>query len=43
MEQILYRYNPWWEEDFNAEGLVERKEPLQWLEKNFHSIGGTAK
>lgn len=37
MEQILYRYNPWWEEDFSTEGLLERDEPLQLLEKNFHS------
>lgn len=37
MEQILYRYNPWWEEDFNTEGLIERELPLQKLEKSFHS------
>ncbi len=37
MEQILYRYNPWWENDFNTEGLIERDIPLQKLEKNFHS------
>ncbi len=37
MEQILYRYNPWWEESFTTEGLIERDEPLQLLENNFHS------
>ncbi|MFP4026119.1 MAG: ATP-binding protein [Thiohalospira sp.] len=37
MEQILYRYNPWWEEDFGVEGLIERTGPLQLLEKNLYS------
>ncbi|MEA3497342.1 MAG: ATP-binding protein [Bacteroidota bacterium] len=25
MENILYRYNPWWENDFNSEYLIERE------------------
>ena len=37
MEQLLYRYNPWWEETYSPEGLIERVEPLQKLEKNFQS------
>jgi len=37
MEQILYRYNPWWENNFSVEGLIERESPLQKLYKNFHS------
>jgi len=37
MEQILYRYNPWWEEDFKIEGLIERDSQLQKLEKYFQT------
>ena len=37
MEQILYRYNPWWEEEYKAEGLIERKLLIQKLENTFSS------
>ncbi len=37
MEQLFYRYNPWWEDKYTTEGLIERVEPIQKLEKNFQS------
>lgn len=37
MEQILYRYNPWWEGAYNTGGLIERKDLLHELEINFLS------
>lgn len=37
MNQILYRYNPWWEEEYSIQGLIEREKPMNMLEKNFHS------
>jgi predicted AAA+ superfamily ATPase len=37
MEQIFYRYNPWWENNFNIKDLIERKTPLQKLLKNLYS------
>src|SRR6056297_33338 len=35
MQQILYRYNPWWEEEYKAAGLIERKLLIQKLEETF--------
>jgi len=31
MEQLLFRYNPWWEEDFELTGLIPRHEILTAL------------
>ena len=31
MEEILYRYNPWWEEDYNTAGLILRPLILEKL------------
>ncbi|MBI3920627.1 MAG: ATP-binding protein [Armatimonadetes bacterium] len=32
-EELLYRYNPWWEGEFAAEGVVERPEALEALRR----------
>lgn len=37
MEQILHRYNPWWEEAIQTGGLIERKDPMHLLDQNFQS------
>lgn len=37
MEQLLFRYNPWWEKAFRIEDLIEREAPLKKLENHFHS------
>ncbi|MDP2690946.1 MAG: ATP-binding protein [bacterium] len=29
MEELLYRYNPWWEKAMNLEGIIERKKYLE--------------
>ncbi len=35
MEEVLYRYNPWWENDFNSlNDLIDRKESFAFLLKN---------
>jgi len=37
MQEILYRYNPWWEGEFEAKGLVERKEMLSLMQRHLQS------
>lgn len=37
MEEILYNYNPWWEEEFDTPGLINRPLCLDSLKKNFSS------
>ena len=37
MEEILYRYNPWWEEKHLFEGAIERPEPLEALKEHLRS------
>ena len=37
MEQILYRYNPWWETEFKAENIIERPRILEVLKDNLAS------
>jgi predicted AAA+ superfamily ATPase len=37
MEEIFYRYNPWWEGSYNPEGLVERELMLSSMKKHLHS------
>jgi len=38
MEEIFYRYNPWWEGIYNPEGLVERDLMLSSMKKYLHSM-----
>lgn len=33
MEELLYRYNPWWEEEYTTEGIIERPAILELLLK----------
>jgi len=35
MERQLYRYNPWWEEEFNPPGILERKRYIATLTRYF--------
>ncbi|MEW6618012.1 MAG: ATP-binding protein [bacterium] len=35
MEDILYRYNPWWEDKYVLEGIIERTTLLELMEKYF--------
>ena len=37
MEEILYRYNPWWEEKYTAEGIIPRPELTELLIKHISS------
>lgn len=37
MEEILYRYNPWWEEKFTLDGIIERTASLDLLIKYLDS------
>ncbi len=37
MEEIFYRYNPWWEGSYNPEGLVERELMLSSMKRHLHS------
>lgn len=33
MEELFYRYNPWWEENFNLAAIINRPDEIQLLEK----------
>jgi len=33
MEEIFYRYNPWWEENFTLAEIINRPDEIQILEK----------
>lgn len=35
MEEILYRYNPWWEEKYLLQGVINRTAPLEFMKKYF--------
>ncbi|MEW6482626.1 MAG: ATP-binding protein [bacterium] len=35
MEDILYRYNPWWEDKYVLEGMIERRNLLELMKKYF--------
>jgi len=37
MEEILYRYNPWWESKYELKDIIERPKFLTVMEKNFSS------
>jgi len=37
MEELLYRYNPWWEKKYLLEGVFERKKILNFLIDDFAS------
>jgi uncharacterized protein len=37
MEDILYRYNPWWEEKYGFESMVERPMPLERMKRHLDS------
>lgn len=37
MEEILYRYNPWWESEIEWEEVFERPSVLALLKKHFLS------
>ena len=37
MEEILYRYNPWWEETYSPEGIISRPELTDTLKKHLSS------
>lgn len=40
MEELLYQYNPWWEEEYNLKGIIERPFYLKFLKDQLenHSI-----
>ncbi|PJA99525.1 MAG: AAA family ATPase [Ignavibacteriales bacterium CG_4_9_14_3_um_filter_30_11] len=33
MEELFYRYNPWWEEDFTLSEIIDRPDEIEKLEK----------
>lgn len=37
MEELLYQYNPWWEEDYKPKGLVERTNYFKRLVSNLEN------
>lgn len=37
MEEILYRYNPWWEEEYKLNGIIKRNNCLELMQKHFSS------
>ncbi len=37
MEDLLYRYNPWWEEKYSFESMVERPVPLERMKRHLGS------
>ncbi|MFH1030509.1 MAG: ATP-binding protein [bacterium] len=37
MEELFYRYNPWWEEKYTPKGLIERLEFLNLLKEHLSS------
>ena len=37
MEEILYRYNPWWEERQLFEGTIERPAPMETIKEYLRS------
>ena len=37
MEEILYRYNPWWEERRLFEGAIERPAPMETIKEYLRS------
>jgi predicted AAA+ superfamily ATPase len=37
MEDILYRYNPWWEGRHDLESIIERPVPLERMKRHLHS------
>ena len=37
MEDILYRYNPWWEKGYKFEPVIERPASLEMMKKHLHS------
>ncbi|MEW5767809.1 MAG: ATP-binding protein [bacterium] len=37
MEDLFYRYNPWWEEEYLLEGIIERISVLTLMKENFSS------
>ena len=32
MEELFYRYNPWWEENFTLAEIINRPDEIQILE-----------
>jgi len=34
MEDLLYQYNPWWEEEFTLQNIIERSHYINFLKKN---------
>lgn len=38
MEEILYRYNPWWDGKYTLESIIERPIILELLKKHFVSL-----
>ena len=34
MEDLLYQYNPWWEEEYKLENIIERSQYINFLKKN---------
>ncbi len=39
MEELLFRYNPWWEGEYVLEGIIEREEMLLLMQKHFTGRG----
>jgi len=37
MEELLYQYNPWWEEEFKLEKIIERSDYVKYLKENIEN------
>ena len=37
MEELLYQYNPWWEEEFNLANIIERSDYINFLKENIEN------
>ena len=37
MEELLYQYNPWWEEEYTLEHIIERSQYINFLKDNIEN------
>ena len=37
MEELLYQYNPWWEQEFTLENIIERLDYINFLKENIEN------
>lgn len=37
MDELLYQYNPWWEEEYNLTNVIERNKCVQFLKGNIEN------